>query len=143
VVGIERQGFMIPLPPPDTVLYPRDKVLLLGTTGQVQAGRKFLGAVTGADGTDSVFEEIRMEAMVVPPWSRAAGRTLGALSPGHDHGVQIAGVHRGGLRILNPGAFETLRADDEILVLGTPVQISEFSAWLRENPEEESDLKAD
>ncbi|MGH7946523.1 MAG: cation:proton antiporter, partial [Opitutaceae bacterium] len=30
VVGIERQGFMIPLPPPDAVLYPRDKVLLLG-----------------------------------------------------------------------------------------------------------------
>src|SRR5688572_13740998 len=143
VVGIERQGFMIPLPPPDSVLYPRDKVLLLGTTEQVKAGRKFLGAVSGVNGLESVFEEVRMEAVVVPTWSRADGKTLGELSPGQNHGVQIAGVHRGGLRILNPSAQETLRGGDEILVLGTPVQITEFKAWLRERPDQVLDAKAD
>lgn len=143
VVGIERQGFMIPLPPPDAVLYPRDKVLLMGTTEQVKAGRKFLAGVTGAPVTDSVFEEVRMEAIVVPAWSRAAGKTLGELSPAQNHGVQIAGVRRGGLRILNPAAQEMLRGSDEILVLGTPVDIAEFTAWLRERPDETGDVKAD
>jgi monovalent cation:H+ antiporter-2, CPA2 family len=136
VVGIERQGFMIPLPPPEAVLYPRDKVLLLGTTEQVRAGRRFLVNVSGAAAADSVFEEVRMEAVVVPAWSPATDKTLGVLSPAQNHGVQIAGIHRGGLRILNPGAQETLRAGDEILVLGTPVQISEFKSWLRERPEQ-------
>src|SRR5439155_3479340 len=98
-------------------------------------GRQFLGGVTGAHGADSVFEEVRMEAMNLPGWSRAAGRTLGELSPAQNHGVQIAGVHRGGLRILNPTAQEKLRAGDEILVLGTPVDIAEFNQWLRERPE--------
>ncbi len=133
VVGIERQGFMIPLPTPDAALYPRDKVLLMGTTQQVAAGQKFLGAVSGATGADSVFEEVRMEAVTLPLWSRAAGRTLEQLSPAQVHGVQIAGVHRGGLRILNPSAGEMLRAGDEILVLGTPVQIAEFKEWIQEN----------
>lgn len=136
VVGIERQGYMIPLPTPDTVLYPRDKVLLLGTIDQVRAGQKFLATVTGARGSDSVFEEVSMEAMSVPSWSRAANRTLGELSPAQNHGVQIAGVHRGGLRILNPSAQETLRAGDEILVLGTPAQNADFKSWLREDPNE-------
>ena len=143
VVGIERQGFMIPLPAADAVLYPRDKVLLMGTTEQVKAGRKFLAAVTGTPVSDSVFEEVRMEAVMVPVWSRAAGQTLGFLSPAQNHGVQIAGVHRGGLRILNPTAHETLRGNDEILVLGTPVQIAEFKEWLRERPDELADMKAD
>jgi CPA2 family monovalent cation:H+ antiporter-2 len=143
VVGIERQGFMIPLPPPDEVLYPRDKVLLLGTAEQVRAGRMFLGAVSGGAVADSVFEEVRMESIVVPKWSRAADRTLAELSPARNHGVQIAGVRRGGLRILNPSAHETLRGGDEILVLGTPVQIGEFGVWLRERPEEHTDEKAD
>ncbi len=143
VVGIERQGYMIPLPPPDAVLYPRDKVLLMGTTEQVKAGRTFLAGVSGAPVTDSVFEEVRMEAVVVPSWSRAAGRTLGELSPAQNHGVQVAGVHRGGLRILNPGAQELLRSGDEILVLGTPVDIAEFKVWLRERPDENADVKAD
>lgn len=136
IVGIERQGFMIPLPPPPTVLYPRDKVLLLGTIEQVRAGQRFLGAVTGTRGADSVFEEISMEAMAIPSWSRAVGRTLGQLGPAHDFGVQVAGIHRGGLRILNPNAQEELRAGDEVLVLGTPADNADFKAWLREKPEE-------
>jgi monovalent cation:H+ antiporter-2, CPA2 family len=136
VVGIERQGFMIPLPPPEAVLYPRDKVLLLGTMEQVHAGRQFLAAVSGAPVADSVFEEVSMEAMAVPPWSRAAGRTLGELSPAQNHGVQIAGIHRGGLRILNPSAQEVLCAGDEILVLGAPAENADFKSWLRENPAE-------
>jgi monovalent cation:H+ antiporter-2, CPA2 family len=143
VVGIERQGFMIPLPGPEAVLYPRDKVLLMGTAEQVRIGREFLSVVTGAAATDSVFEEARMEAVMIPAWSRAAGHSLGELSPARHYGVQVAGVHRGGLRILNPNAQEVLRAGDEILVLGTPVQIGEFKEWLRERPDEVNDVKAD
>jgi CPA2 family monovalent cation:H+ antiporter-2 len=135
VVGIERQGYMIPLPPPPTVLYPRDRVLLMGTTEQIAAGKKFLGAVTRAGAAESVFGEIRMEIAEVPAWSRATDRTLGELSPARAHGVQIAGVRRGGARILNPTADERLQAGDEMLVLGTPVQIRDFEAWLRERPE--------
>jgi CPA2 family monovalent cation:H+ antiporter-2 len=144
VVGIERQGFMIPLPPPEAVLFPRDKVLLLGTSEQVTAGKALLGVVSGASGSDSLFGEVRMEAMLVPRWSPAAGRTLGELSPAQIHGVQIAGVNRNGLRVLNPTAAESMRSGDEVLVLGAPMQIAKFKIWLRERVEEEpAALKAD
>ncbi len=136
VVGIERQGFMIPLPSPEAVLYPRDKVLLMGTTEQVRAGKKFLSGVSLGSVSDSVFEEVRMEAVMVPLWSRAAGKSLGELSPARNHNVQIAGVRRGGMRILNPSANEMMRAGDEILVLGPPVNIEAFKIWLREKPDE-------
>jgi monovalent cation:H+ antiporter-2, CPA2 family len=132
VVGIERQGFMIPLPPPEAVLYPRDKVLLMGTREQVRAGREFLGGVSGTLDTDSLFEEVRMEALVVPEWSGAGGRTLGEIAPAKNHGVQVAGIHRDEVRILNPGALEVLQAGDELLTLGTPAQIREFRGWLGE-----------
>ena len=134
VVGIERQGFMIPLPPPGSVLYPRDKVLLMGTNEQVNRGRAFLGGVSGAPDTDSLFEEVRMEAIDVPDWSSASGRTIGEISPAQNHRVQIAGIRRGEGRILNPGASEMLRPRDELLVLGTPGQIREFRGWLTEDP---------
>ena len=133
VVGIERQGFMIPLPPPEAVFYPRDKVLLLGTPEQVQAGKMILAAVSGDPVSDSLFEEVRMEALTVPANSGAAGRTLGELAPAQHYGVQIAGLRRGGLRTLNPGATERLRAGDEVLALGAPAQIREFKAWLKES----------
>lgn len=132
VVGIERQGFMIPLPPPEAVLYPRDKVLLLGTGPQLEAGRRFLGAVSGLPGADSVFDEVRMEAMEVPGRSPAVGRSLLELSPAQRFGVQVAGVRRGSRRLLNPAGEERLAAGDDLLVLGPPVPIREFKDWLRE-----------
>jgi CPA2 family monovalent cation:H+ antiporter-2 len=132
LVGIERQGFMISLPAPEAVLYPRDKVLLLGTSAQVQAGRAFLAAVSGAVTGDSVFDDVRMEALALRPGGRAVGRTLAELAPARAHGVQIAGIHRGGIRILNPGAQEVLRAGDELLVLGAPAEIRDFRTWLSE-----------
>jgi CPA2 family monovalent cation:H+ antiporter-2 len=132
-VGIERQGFMIPLPPPDSVLYPRDKVLLMGTMEQVYKGRAFLGGVSGTLETDSLFEEVRMDALSVPGWSRARDLTLQELSPAKNHGVQIAGIHRGAERILNPDGHEALRSGDELLVLGTSEQIRNFRGWLSEN----------
>jgi len=135
VVGIERQGFMIPLPAPSAVLYPRDKVLLLGTPDQVRAGKKILDAVSGAPVAESLFEEVRMEALAVPNTSRAAGRTLGELSLSQTHGVQIAGLHRGGLRVLNPGADERVRGGDELLALGALDHLREFKDWLREPAE--------
>ena len=133
VVGIERQGFMIPLPAPESVLYPRDKVLLMGTMSQVAAGREFLMLVSGTLDTDSLFEEVRMDAVDVPLWSPASGRTLVEISPAKNHGVQIAGIHRGTERILNPDGHEVLKPGDELLVLGTPVQIREFRGWLSES----------
>jgi CPA2 family monovalent cation:H+ antiporter-2 len=134
VVGIERQGFMIPLPPPESVLYPRDKVLLMGTMAQVGAGRDFLDGVSGTLDTDSLFEEVRMESLTVPDWSVGRGRSLADISPARNHHVQIAGIHRGPARILNPSAQELLQPADELLVLGTPVQIREFRGWLSEKP---------
>jgi monovalent cation:H+ antiporter-2, CPA2 family len=138
VVGIERQGFMIPIPAPDSVLYPRDRVLLMGTTEQVNGGKANLSAVTGAVETDSSFEEVQMEAVGVPDWSPACGRTLGDIAPARNFGIQIAGVNRNGVRILNPSAEESLQPGDQILTLGTPKQIDEFKLWLRERPEPES-----
>ena len=133
VVGIERQGFMIPLPAPDSVLYPRDKVLLMGTMAQVNSGRDFLGQVSGTVDTDSLFEEVRMESVDVPEWSRASGRSLSDISPAKNHNVQVAGIRRGDGRILNPDGHEVLRPGDELLILGTPVQVREFRGWLSEN----------
>jgi CPA2 family monovalent cation:H+ antiporter-2 len=133
VVGIERQGFMIPLPPPETALFPRDKVLLLGTAEQVRGGKEVLSAVSPGDDEASELAEVRMEAMDVPRGSPAAGRRLSEITPAQRHGVQVAGLQRPGSRILNPSGQEEVRAGDTLLALGSPEQIRAFRGWLWED----------
>jgi CPA2 family monovalent cation:H+ antiporter-2 len=138
VVGIERQGYMIPLPAADAVLYPRDRVLLMGTKEQVEEGRKVLTAVSDAATGESVIEEVQMQALSVAAWSQALGRTLEELALAQTFAVQVVGINRSGQRILNPAAGETLQGGDELLVLGMQTQLVEFSVWLRERPDEEA-----
>jgi CPA2 family monovalent cation:H+ antiporter-2 len=130
VVGVNRQGFMIPVPTPDTVLFPRDKVLLLGTAQQVDAAQKYLRAVSGPQPGAAEFDEVRMETMVVPAGGPACNRSLKEFAPMQAHKVQIAGIRRGDTRLLSPSGEEVVSAGDELLVLGLPERIRDFREWL-------------
>jgi CPA2 family monovalent cation:H+ antiporter-2 len=121
---------MISLPGPGEALFPRDKVLLLGAPAQMAAAKAALGAVAPTEASE--FDAVGLETIVVPAGSRAAGATLAELALSSGHGVQLAGVGRGPMRVLNPGPEERLRTGDELLALGTPVKLRAFRAWVRE-----------
>lgn len=131
VASIERQGVVVGNPSPQTALYPRDKLLLLGDARQVAAGKAFLLQVSGR-APDSNFDEVRLDKVDLPARSPLAGRTLAELAPMVRVGVQVAGIHRAGRRILNPGGGERLEERDEVLVLGTPDQVKAFRLWVQE-----------
>lgn len=131
VAGVERQGVLVRYPAPTLALFPRDKVLLLGTPAQVAAGQAYLTRITGA-GPESSFDEVCMEAVTVPEGCKLAGRTLRQLAPSKKVGVQVAGLRRGDTRTLNPSGEERMLEGDEVLVLGSPDQIAAFRAWLAE-----------
>jgi CPA2 family monovalent cation:H+ antiporter-2 len=130
VAGVERQGVMVGNPMGDMILYPRDKVLLLGTDEQVAAGKEFLQRASGLPVT-STFDEVRMESIEVPPGAALHDRSLAELALGRTFGLQVAGINRAGRRVLNPRGEEKLYAGDNVLVLGSPDQIAAFKATLR------------
>jgi len=128
VAGVERQGVLVDTPPATFALFPRDRVLLLGHPDQTAAGKAFITRVSGA-APSSGIEEVRMEVVEIPKGSCLGGRTLFELAPTRKVGVQVAGINRGGQRILNPGGDEKLYEGDSLLLLGTGEQISAFAGW--------------
>ncbi|MBI3886587.1 MAG: cation:proton antiporter [Opitutae bacterium] len=131
VVGIERHGVTVPSPGRETVLYPHDRVLLLGDGAQAAAGKAFLTHVSGAAPAVS-FDEVRMESVPLPAGCPLAGRSLAELAPNTRCGVIVVGLRRGVARTLNPRGGEKLAAGDDVLVLGNPEQIAAFKAWVQE-----------
>jgi monovalent cation:H+ antiporter-2, CPA2 family len=130
VAGVERQGVMVGNPVGNMVLYPRDKVLLLGSPEQVAATKEFLQRASGAP-VASNFDEVRMESVDLPPDSDLHDRTLADIALGRAFGLQVAGINRAGRRILNPLGEEKLYGGDSVLVLGSPDQIAAFKAAVR------------
>src|SRR5690606_41210985 len=76
-----------------------------------------------------------MEAISVPPDAEVVGMSLKELAPAQRYNVQIAGIRRGGFRLINPGAAESLQPGDELLAVGTPAEIEEFRRGLMQQTE--------
>jgi len=132
IVGVDRQGFMISLPGPECVLYPRDKVLLIGISEHLQAAVSFLQRVSHATAIEEGIADVRMEKLPITEGTRGPGRTLAQLAPSTRFGVQVAGLLRGGTRHLNPSSSEVLHVGDELLCLGTSSQLRLFRSWMLE-----------
>jgi monovalent cation:H+ antiporter-2, CPA2 family len=128
IAGVERQGVLIENPSATFALYPRDRVLLLGNPAQTAAGKSFIHRVSEPL-PQSDFDDVRMDTVTLQENSVIVGMTLAELAPTQKVGVQIAGINRQGVRILNPGGAEKLLVNDELLVLGTNEQISAFVSW--------------
>lgn len=134
VVGIERQGCHLPNPAADTVLYPDDKLLLLGSEPALKQAEQWLSAAPAEgglpNGKAAGLVGLCLEQVVVPPGSRHIGKTLGELRLMQRLGIQIVGVERDGEARIAVGKLDVLLPGDRLLVLGRPDQISDMAFWL-------------
>jgi len=131
VASIDRHGVLIVNPAADFALYPRDKLLLLGSPEQIDRAMAELGTAAERAGED--IEEFSLETLSVPDQSPLAGKSLHELDLFRTVGVQVTGILRGSNRILTPGGRDQIEVRDELLVLGTAKQIGEFEEWLNGN----------
>jgi CPA2 family monovalent cation:H+ antiporter-2 len=133
IVSIERQGVPIPNPAADTVLYPNDKVLLLGQDEDLRRAECWLNIeteTTAAKREEPKLSDLSLEHLAVPAGSRHVGKPLGDLALNSLFGIQIVGIERDHRPVLSPGRSETLHSGDQLLVLGTPEQVNEMAFWL-------------
>jgi monovalent cation:H+ antiporter-2, CPA2 family len=133
IVSIERQGVPISNPDANTILYPNDKVLLLGTEESLQNAERWLNREPANKlerSDEATLGGISLSHLVVPVAFRHIGKSLADLALKSDFGVQIVGIERGTKSMLNPGPSESLEPGDQLLVLGRPNQVTEMAFWL-------------
>ena len=133
IVSIERQGVVIPNSRSATVLYPNDKVLLLGRDEDLRRAERWLSEE--AEGAEAASPEpqladLSLQHLTVPTVSRHIGKSLGALPLKSLFGIQIVGIERDQQSVVSPGRSETLHAGDQLLILGAPEQVNEMAFWL-------------
>ncbi len=129
VVGIERHGFVIFNPSRDEVLYPGDRILLLGTADQIDEAEKFFLAA-GVEPRGEGFDGLTFEAHMIPEGGAITEASLLELDIIRRFGVQVGGLRRGAQWITSTNGSTVVRPGDELLLVGTPVAIREFLAWV-------------
>ncbi|HWQ90889.1 MAG TPA: cation:proton antiporter, partial [Clostridia bacterium] len=134
VVGIDRQGHHLPNPKPDTILYPNDKLLLLGTETELRQADRWLNTTDNElpreNGHVRNLADLCLEQLEVPADARHIGKSLGDLQLMQHLGIQVVGLERNGSARMAAGKLDTLKAGDRLLVLGTQEQITDMAFWL-------------
>lgn len=135
ILEIDRQGFIIANPKPDTPLYPGDRVLVFGAEKQIAQARVFFSEEKDFREVETDFDESVLEVMTVPENSYVAGKSLAELEVFRRTGVQVMGIEKGGRRILNPHGAEVLEGGCRLLLIGTDAELRAFREWMepREN----------
>jgi CPA2 family monovalent cation:H+ antiporter-2 len=131
---VERQGYVLASPGPETLLFPGDTLLVLGTRDQLRELRRFFEKGELRSKKVDLLEEVRMESILVPDPSQASGKTLAELDATRQFGVIIAGIGRGGKKYISPRASQTIESGDWLLVIGTREKIRAFQEWIEQPP---------
>lgn len=129
IVEIERNGFGLLAPDSGIPLYPGDRLLLMGSKAELAAARDFLSQSSSTPLRANDFGAAVLEPFVMPECPRT-GHTLAELRLSKVTGVRVVGLHRAGVRRLNPTGAEPLLAGDHLLLLGTPERLGAFREWL-------------
>lgn len=131
LMELERNGHVITTIRPDLRLYPGDKLLLLGRSSEIAAACEFLGTRDPAGKAADDFSGSVLETFTVPA-SLAGGLSLSELPIARQTGVRVAAIKRPGRQILNPTGTDQLYPGDELLVVGSLVELRAFRRWLRD-----------
>ncbi len=128
IIGIERHGYVIHSPGPQSHLFPGDRLLLLGDDKQLKEARKLLAE----EAPDVQLEKHSLNSAVlqslsIPEGSPVIGRKLAELNWPRLYAVQVAGVQRGAQRFPIPGGDFRFLAGDEILAIGTAANLKKLT----------------
>ncbi|MGC4119816.1 MAG: cation:proton antiporter [Myxococcales bacterium] len=135
IVGIDRQGITLTAPGAETRLFPNDRLLLVGTTEQIDQAERWL-ASEAPQKPEGAYQELLTGLVPVPAGAPFAGTTIRDLAVASRFGVQVLGRMRDGQSV-NGGGELDVQPGDVLFVLGTASQNRAFAEWLArpEKPE--------
>jgi len=139
IVGIDRQGVVITRVAADIVLYPQDRLLLLGARDQLVEAERFLLATATAGDASGAFSDFTTESVVVDEAFFGSGRSLAQLNLIERLGVQVCGIRRAGERLVIPHGQSAIHGGDQLLVLGTHDRIHACRLYFSTTEEPDED----
>jgi CPA2 family monovalent cation:H+ antiporter-2 len=124
IAYIERGSIIIKTPERTDVLYPFDKIAVIGTDVQLEQFRTILeSAILPAKNGE---EEITLNKFIVDEHNALRGKTLRASGIREATNGLVVGIERDGNRILNPDSTTVFEWDDVVWIVGDRKKIEEL-----------------
>jgi K+:H+ antiporter len=124
IAFIERGAITIKTPARTDMLFPHDKIAVIGTDVQLEQFRNIVEAetVNSPDG----HEEITLNKIIVDEHNGLKGKTIRASRIREMTNGLVVGIERNGERLLNPDSFTVFEWDDVVWIVGDRRKIEQL-----------------
>ncbi|MCS3795336.1 cation:proton antiporter [Niastella sp. OAS944] len=123
IAYIERGSIIITAPARSDVLYPFDKIAVIGTDVQLEQFRMVIETATLP--SQNGEEEITLNKIIVDEHTALRGKTIRASGIREMTNGVVVGIERNGKRILNPDSTTIFEWDDIVWIVGDRKKIEE------------------
>ena len=124
IAYIERGSITITAPARTDVLYPFDKMAVIGTDVQLEQFRTVVESATLP--SQNGDEEITLSKLIVDNHTALRGKTIRASGIREKTNGVVVGIERNGQRILNPDSYTVFEWDDIVWIVGDRNKIEEL-----------------
>lgn len=132
IVSVERQGFPVSNPGPQTHLYPGDELLLMGDSNEVANALEILNQES-VESSGQHLDSVVMESISVEGKSPVIGKTLSQLNWPRLYSAQVAAIRRNGAIENSPKANWIIQAGDELLIICSDASLESIRKAIEPN----------
>ncbi len=118
IASIERGHRMIDIPQRGEMLFPYDRIAVIGTDEQLQTFRYIIEPISEIKELVPVRSEVSLHRLIVDNHTKLRGKTIRNSGIREKTGGLVVGIERNGARILNPESHLELEWDDLIFIVG-------------------------
>lgn len=125
IAGIERGKKIIDVPTRGEMLFPHDKIAVIGTDEQLQVFKNVVEPPAEVQ-PEATKEEVSLHKIIVDNHNKLRGKTIRDSGIREITGGLVVGVERDGKRLINPESTLTFEWDDVIWLVGDWRKIKEL-----------------
>jgi CPA2 family monovalent cation:H+ antiporter-2 len=126
IASIERGKKIIDVPTRGEMLFPNDRIAVIGTDEQLQVFRYVIEPVAETLQADTTKDEVSLHKIIVDNHNKLRGKTIRDSGIREITGGLVVGVERDGMRLINPESTLRFEWDDVIWVVGDWRKIKEL-----------------
>lgn len=118
IAGIQRGKKVIDVPTKHEMLFPYDKISVIGTDEQLQTFRQVLDPAVETPDIPGEKKQVSLHKVIVDNHNHLRGKTIRDSNIREQTGGLVVGIERDGQRILNPDSTTEFEWEDVIWIVG-------------------------
>ena len=126
IIAINRNNFTVYSLGPDMIIFPHDKLVLIGNKEQVENAHKAISTDADEHISYDNHTEFNLFMFGIGKNENFAGKTLSEAKFGNKYNLNVVGIKRGEKNIIKLSASSLFKPNDILLLAGTKSSIEHF-----------------